>query len=610
VREDPTRPGYFYATRAPEFATHAAGQIIGLSGPESLNADNMQVDYLTDPNTANPIADGQQPPPNYAGHFRNPTPLSDGTLVAVQTTSPYADQASTGPLSSRYDFHLVRMQSGGTYLTPGARLVASPIMKTVSYWDNQTFQQLTYSGPLWELDPVEVRARAIPARHTNPLPAIEQQILLDELGGQAGVDRLTNWLRSHRFALITSRNVTRRADRQQPFNLRVPGGAQTAVPGSTPADIAFMQFYQGDLVRGYAQFHPGRRPIARVMHGASNPPAPGAPPASVQLGLDGSMAAVVHARRALSWQIAAPNGAPVIRERYWLTFAAGEIRSCTNCHGINTTDTVLGQPPPTNPPAALRDLVRWWRDNSAGGTVGDTVGVVASSTSTFFLRNVHAGGAADVVFGYGPPNSGWVALAGDWDGDGVDTPGFYAPATGTFFLRNSNSPGAADVVFSFGAGGAGLVPLTGDWDGDGIDTVGVYAGATGTFFLRNFNAGGPADLAFAYGPANATPLAGDWNGDGVDTVGVYVPATGAFFLKNANAGGAADTVFAFGPAGVAWRVFSGDWNDDGVDTPGLYNPTTGTFFLRDLNAGGAADYAFSYGPTSGVVPVRGNWNGA
>lgn len=611
-KEDPTNPGRFYATRAPEFATHASGQIIALSGGEAVNPDSMQVDYITDPNTANPIPDGQTPPPNYAGHFRNPTPLSDGTLLAVRTTAAFDDQTSGTPLSSIYDFHLVRMTPGAPYSTPGARLLASPISKSISYWDNYSYRQLSYSGPMWELDPVEVRARTRPATHQSPLPSIENQILLDELGGQPGVDRLRSWLRTHNVALLASRNVTRRADRQQPFNLRIAGGGvQTALPGAPVTDMLYAQFYQGDLVRGYTVLSSGgRRPIAQLMHEGRNPALPGAPPASVQLGLDGSMAAIVPARRALSWQLTTPSGDPVIRERYWVTFASGEIRSCANCHGINTTDTVLGQPAPTNPPQAFRDLVRWWRDNSGGGTIGDTVGVFATSASTFFLRNAHAGGGADLTFGFGPPNSGWVPLSGDWDGDGYDTPGFYVPSTGTFFLRNSSSPGPADVVFSFGAGNAGFVPLAGDWDNDGRDTVGIYAPSTGTFFLRNLSAPGAADVVFSFGPAGATPLAGDWNGDGEDSIGIYVPATGAFFLRNTTTPGAADIVFTFGPGAAGWTPITGDWNADAVDSVGLYAPATGTFFLRNGNSSGAADYAFSYGPTSGVLPVRGNWNGA
>jgi hypothetical protein len=610
-KEDPTRPGYFFATRAPEFGTHAAGQIIGLDAPLSRNADQMQVDYITDPSTANPIPNGQTPPPSYPGHFRNPTPLSDGTLVAVRTSSPFADATTNGPLSARYDFHLVRMQTnGGGYATPGQRLLASPIVKSISYWDNQPYRLVSYSGPMWELDPVEVRARPIPPRHETPLPAVEQQILLAELGSQAAVDRFRDYLESHRLALVTSRNVTRRADRQQPFNLRVPGGVQTALPGATPVDVLYSQFFQADLVRAYSNGNEGRRPIARVMRGVPNPAVAGAPPGSVRLGLDGSLAAFVPARRALSWQLTAPNGAPVIRERYWVTFAAGEMRSCTNCHGVNTTDTVMNLPAPTNPPEALRDLVRYWRDNSANGTTGDTVGVVSSAASVYFLRTAHSGGLADSVFGYGPPGSGWVPLSGDWDGDGVDTPGLFAPASGVFFLRNANAGGAADVVFGFGPAGAGWTPIAGDWDGDGIDTVGLYNPATATFFLRNFNAGGAADVVVVYGTPGKRPLAGDWDGDGRDTIGIYDPATGTFFLRNANAPGAADVAFTYGPAGAGWTPLAGDWNNDAVDTPGLYDPASGTFFLRDESSPGSADYTFVYGPTAGVVPVVGDWNGA
>lgn len=611
-KEDPLVPGRFYATRAPEFATHAAGQIVALSGGESVNPDSMQFEYITDPNTANPIPDGQTPPPNYAGHFRNPTPLSDGTLIAVRTTSPYDDNPTGTPLSSLYDFHLVRLTPGAPYYTPGTRLIPTPISKTISYWDNYSYQQLNYSGPMWELDPVEVRVRTRPSAHQNPLPSIENQILLDELGGQPGVDRLRSWLTAHNVALIAARNVTRRADRQQPFNLRIAGGGtQTSLPGATVTDLLYAQFFQADLVRGYTLINDGgRRPIAQVMHEGRNPLLSGAPPGSTQLGLDGSMAAIVPARRALSWQVTSPAGASVIRERYWLTFASGEIRSCANCHGINSTDTVLGQPSPTNPPQAFRDLVRWWRDNSAGGTVGDTVGVFVPSSSTFFLRNAHNGGGADLAFGFGPGNSGWTPLSGDWDGDGYDTPGFYAPTTGTFFLRNTSTPGPADIVFSFGAGNAGYIPITGDWDNDGRDTVGIYQPSSGTFFLRNLNVPGGADLVFTFGPAGAFPVAGDWNGDGEDSIGIYVGSSGAFFLRNTTTPGAADIVFTFGPGGLGWTPVAGDWNADAVDSVGLYVPASGTFFLRNGNTNGPADHAFSFGPASGVLPVRGNWNGA
>ncbi len=72
LKEDPARPGYFYCTRAPEFGTHASGQIIGLDGHEGLNADQMQVDYITDPSTAESDPDGSDASARLSRTFPQP----------------------------------------------------------------------------------------------------------------------------------------------------------------------------------------------------------------------------------------------------------------------------------------------------------------------------------------------------------------------------------------------------------------------------------------------------------------------------------------------------------------------------------------------------------
>jgi hypothetical protein len=66
----------------------------------------------------------------------------------------------------------------------------------------------------------------------------------------------------------------------------------------------------------------------------------------------------------MSWQLTDTNGTGVVRERYWLTFAPGEIRSCTSCHGINLTSQA-GQPTPTNTPLALISLLNYWTTNNS-----------------------------------------------------------------------------------------------------------------------------------------------------------------------------------------------------------------------------------------------------
>jgi len=246
--------------------------------------------------------------------------------------------------------------------------------------------------------------------------------------------------------------------------------------------------------------------------------------------------------------------------------------------------------------------------DGAPGSGSDTIGVYDPATSNFFLRNTNGAGGADVTFSFGAGGAGYTPLAGDWDGNGTDTIGLYDPATGVFFLRNATSPGSADLAFNFGPAGLGWKPLVGDWDGNGTDTIGLYNPTSGTFFLRNSNAAGGADLTFGYGPAAATPVVGDWDGSGADSIGVYIPATSTFFLRNSNGPGNADLVFSYGAGGAGFVPVVGDWNSDGADTVGLYQPAGGSFFLRNANSPGAASMVFGYGPSSGMIPVRGDWN--
>jgi hypothetical protein len=153
------------------------------------------------------------------------------------------------------------------------------------------------------------------------------------------------------LALVVSRDVTVRdaADKQQPYNLRVAGSTQTSASGKM-YDVAFLQFFQGNQVRGIggtASPRPGRRVLARES-------------SKVNIAADGSAAALVPAQRAMTWQTTDPHGTPVVRERYWLTFQPGEVRVCNSCHGVNSRDQV-GRTAPQNAPEALRALLKVWK---------------------------------------------------------------------------------------------------------------------------------------------------------------------------------------------------------------------------------------------------------
>lgn len=367
MKEDPTTPGLYFATNAREFGSHAAGQLVTLSGAPTLNGDQMAVTYLTHPDTLNTTT---SPGPNHSGLYRNPLPLANGELVAVHTAETRRDEnegSVTNPVS-RYDFRLKLLTeivtSDGPYWVP-AQLLTSGLTKTVSYWNPDYLVE--YNGvTLWELDPVEVRARPIPTPTLPSLPGPEQQIFTEE-----GVNPATlrTYLEQNDLALVVSRNVTTRddLDRQQPFNLKIAGSnTQTLGTSGKIYEVAYLQFFQGDLIRGVDYGNSaGRRVLAQAMHEATvdNPPAScTAPRGSVLLAADGSMAAFVPARRAMSWQLTDSTGTGIVRERFWLTFQPGEMRVCASCHGLNDLHQGGGSEP-TNPPEALRTLLRYWQDN-------------------------------------------------------------------------------------------------------------------------------------------------------------------------------------------------------------------------------------------------------
>ena len=365
IKEDPLHPGAYYGVDAPEFSTHASGQVISMTVPPGLDADHVAVTYVTHRATASYRQDNDPPNPNHSGHYREPLPLADGTLLAVHTPETRAEGNQGGPHDTRYDFRLKTLTLGANGYWVGGQLLTTGITKTLGYWSPDEY--ISYSGPLWELNPVEVRPRPIPSRPTPPLAAPEQQ-MFDQAG--VTVAELRAYLVQNQLALAVSRNVTTRddLDKQQPFNLRVPGGAQTLGTGGRIYDLGHLQFFQADQLRGFSGCcgetpFPGRRVLAQPLHDAAalnNNPLTGGPTGSVAVALDGSTAAFVPARRAMTWQLTDGSGASVIRERYWITFQPGEVRVCTSCHGLNTTDQA-GQLPPANPPQALLQLLQYWK---------------------------------------------------------------------------------------------------------------------------------------------------------------------------------------------------------------------------------------------------------
>ncbi len=360
LREDPTSPGDFFTTYAQEFGTASGGTLMHLTGAPSVNPEDMLLTAVT-PGSA----DAQVPADT--GWFRNPLPMSDGQLLAVHTAASgyVANEGSTAAPAWNYAYRIKELNAADGFYAAGAELTAG-ITKNLSWWTPD--QMATWSGVLWELDPVEVVARAVPAARTSELPAVEAAIFA---AACVDVEEFRQFLRDSELALLVGRNVTQRdrADVQQPFNLAVPGGVASIAKPGTVYETAFLQIFQADLLRGYgdpASPQPGRRVLARPMHGDAVSPTPvGGPEGSVAVAADGSFAALVPARRALSWQLTDTTGQGVVRERNWISFQSGEIRVCASCHGVNT-QSQTGDANPTNPPQALAALLAEWAGDASG----------------------------------------------------------------------------------------------------------------------------------------------------------------------------------------------------------------------------------------------------
>ena len=425
ITEDPRTNGTYFGVDAPDFqqtgGTHTAGRIVALVGPQSLNPTGMVFLSITTP-------------ANTQWLYRNPLPMSDGKLIAAVTPATTIDTnlgTDTFPKSS-YDFRLMLLTTNGSapYYSTNQFLIPAPLTNIATYWVGTT--RVTQSNALWELQPVEVRARSVPQSWNPGVASIETNVF-----ASANVDLATFQadLAQRGLALVVSRNVTARDanDKQQPYNLRIPGGTNSIANNGKTYDISHLQFLQGDYLRGYTNGNngpqPGRRVLATPLHDTTAfnyvSSKTNAPAGGIELMPDGSQATIVPAGRAMTWQLTGTNANnSVVKERYWITFRPGEVRTCANCHGINTVDQ-LGRPVPTNAPLALLKLLQLWRTNSANaysltvsnGTGGGSFG--AGSIVTLTANSAPSG-----------------ALFAGWTGATVASP---SAATTSFIMPANNA---------------------------------------------------------------------------------------------------------------------------------------------------------------------------
>jgi serine-aspartate repeat-containing protein C/D/E len=114
-------------------------------------------------------------------------------------------------------------------------------------------------------------------------------------------------------------------------------------------------------------------------------------------------------------------------------------------------------------------------------------------------------------------NARGIAIAGDFNGDGIDTVALFQDGHWTIDLNGDGQITPADLETNFGQ--AGDRPFAGDFNGDGSDEIGVYR--DGHWAIAT---GDDAELRvteFTFGGPNALPVVGDFDGDGRDEAAVY-----------------------------------------------------------------------------------------
>ena len=365
LKEDIDNPGTYLGTYALEFGRESAGRIVEFNLPPGKNPESVVMTDYTNPTIDYYPERTKEKLPSMTGHYRNPVRLTDRSIL-VSHTPEYRinedDSNDPGTSRPRYIFQLKKLRPNPL----GTDMIAGPpftdgLIKHIRWWTDAE-KPKEYLGPLNEVDAVELRARPRPIAKVMAINPIEKTVL-DEEG--VNEQELKKWLIEKNLALVISRNVTLRdrADIGQPFNLRIPGGVENIPKSGKIYDISKLQFFQGELTRSYLK-QSGRRVFSRPVRNTLNHPDIEkfyTDKGNVELGLDGSMAAFVPAGRALSWQLTDSSGKAVIRERVWVSFAPGEIRTCVSCHGINSA-THNNLPEPKNKPEALRNLIKNWKN--------------------------------------------------------------------------------------------------------------------------------------------------------------------------------------------------------------------------------------------------------
>jgi len=112
-----------------------------------------------------------------------------------------------------------------------------------------------------------------------------------------------------------------------------------------------------------------------------------------------------------------------------------------------------------------------------------------------------------------------IAVAGDFNGDGVDTVAVFENGQWFIDADGDGQPSDADLTGEFGQ--AGDLPFVADFNGDGIDEIGVFRNGVWFVDTNNNQRLDDEDLSFKLGAPGDRPAPADIRGVGKDAAAVY-----------------------------------------------------------------------------------------
>src|SRR5262249_23648710 len=198
----------------------------------------------------------------------------------------------------------------------------------------------------------------------------------------------------------------------------------------------------------------------------------------------------------------------------------------------------------------------------------------------------------------------------------------YRPANGSWrMLPSGGGPSSGQAGLS--SGGSGFLPIAGDFDGDGRADMGVFNRTSGFWGIVTWQT--PYPMFHTLGSGTDLPVPGDFDGDGQLDFAVY--RNGQWIVDRSSDGTSilmrswgvstdtavpnvlmTNTLTVLARPKLSLGVFAGDVDGDGRTDVTVYRPSNGTWYTRTSQSQFLSQTSQPWG-TSTDIPVPGDYDG-